>query len=102
MTADAIGPRANINAFRDQLRAEKIYLVWSPRPLPYDYADTKVFDKVVVITDRVVLDRQLQETIYQFEHARGVVVKIDKDSAQLAEALVGEQAWRRPQYSYGS
>ncbi len=33
-------------------------------------ADDKVFDKVVVITDRLVLDRQLQDTIYQFEHAR--------------------------------
>ena len=58
----------------------------------HDAADEKVFDKVVVITDRVVLDRQLQETIYQFEHAHGVVVKIDQDSAQLAEALAGEQA----------
>jgi type I restriction enzyme, R subunit len=29
--------------------------------------DEKVFDKVVVITDRLVLDRQLQDTIYQFE-----------------------------------
>ena len=54
--------------------------------------DRKVFDKVVVITDRVILDRQLQDTIYQFEHARGVVVKIDQDSSQLAEALSGEQA----------
>jgi type I restriction enzyme R subunit len=54
--------------------------------------DVKVFDKVVVITDRVVLDRQLQDTIYQFEHIHGVVVKIDEDSAQLAEALSGEQA----------
>lgn len=54
--------------------------------------DTKLFDKVVVITDRVILDRQLQDTIYQFEHARGVVVKIDEDSTQLAEALAGEQA----------
>ncbi len=52
----------------------------------------KVFDKVVVITDRVVLDRQLQETIYQFEHAHGVVEKIDQDSAQLAAALTGERA----------
>jgi type I restriction enzyme R subunit len=54
--------------------------------------DEKVFDKVVVITDRLVLDRQLQDTIYQFEHARGLVQKIDKDSTQLAEALAGEQA----------
>ena len=54
--------------------------------------DTKVFDKVVVITDRRVLDRQLQETIYQFEHAHGVVQKIDENSGQLATALSGEQA----------
>lgn len=54
--------------------------------------DQKVFDKVVVITDRVVLDRQLQDTIYQFEHARGVVEKIDENSAQLAESLAGERA----------
>jgi type I restriction enzyme, R subunit len=54
--------------------------------------DDKVFDKVVVITDRVILDRQLQDTIFQFEHARGVVVKIDEDSSQLAAALKGEQA----------
>lgn len=49
--------------------------------------NTKLFDSVVVITDRVVLDRQLQDTIYQFEHKKGVVLKIDKDSKQLAEAL---------------
>ena len=54
--------------------------------------DKPVFDKVVVITDRVILDRQLQETIYQFEHATGVVARIDADSTQLATALSGEQS----------
>lgn len=54
--------------------------------------DRKVFDKVVVITDRLVLDRQLQETIYQFEHAHGVVEKIEESSTQLADALSGETA----------
>ena len=49
--------------------------------------DEKVFDSVVVITDRVVLDRQLQNTIYQFDHSQGVVQKIDEDSRQLTEAL---------------
>lgn len=49
--------------------------------------DERVFDSVVVITDRVVLDRQLQNTIYQFDHRQGVVLKIDEDSRQLAEAL---------------
>ena len=46
-----------------------------------------VFHKVIVITDRLVLDRQLQRTIFQFDHTPGVVKKIDVDSAQLAEAL---------------
>ena len=46
-----------------------------------------VFHKVIVITDRVVLDRQLQRTIFQFDHTPGVVKKIDVDSAQLADAL---------------
>lgn len=47
----------------------------------------RVFDSVIVITDRRVLDNQLQNTIYQFEHKQGVVQKIDKDSQQLADAL---------------
>jgi len=58
----------------------------------HDANDEKVFDKVIVITDRVVLDKQLQETIYQFEHAHGVVQRIDESSAQLAEALSGQAA----------
>ena len=43
-------------------------------------SDEKVFDSVVVITDRRVLDQQLQDTIYQFEHKQGVVQKIDENS----------------------
>ena len=58
----------------------------------HDDADNPVFDKVVVITDRNVLDKQLQDAIYQFDHAHGVVQKIDKDSKQLAAALAGAQA----------
>ncbi len=49
--------------------------------------DERVFDSVIVITDRRVLDSQLQNTIYQFEHKDGVVVKIDKSSQQLADAI---------------
>ena len=50
--------------------------------------DEKVFDCVIVITDRRVLDKQLQDAIYQIEHAQGVVKAIDENSRQLAEALV--------------
>lgn len=53
----------------------------------HDGKDQKVFDTVIVITDRVVLDRQLQDTIYQFEHKKGVVEKIEEDTQQLAKAL---------------
>ncbi len=49
--------------------------------------DERIFDSVIVVTDRRVLDQQLQNTIYQFEHKTGVVQKIDKDSNQLAVAL---------------
>jgi type I restriction enzyme R subunit len=51
--------------------------------------DEKVFDSVIVITDRRVLDQQLQNTIYQFEHKQGVVQKIDENTQQLAKALSG-------------
>ena len=53
----------------------------------HDDADKKVFDSVVVITDRRVLDKQLQDTIFQFEHKSGVVARIDENSGQLADEL---------------
>ncbi|WP_111782193.1 type I restriction endonuclease subunit R [Agrobacterium radiobacter] len=53
----------------------------------HDVNDEKVFHSVVVVTDRRVLDQQLQNTIYQFEHKTGVVEKIDEDTQQLVRAL---------------
>lgn len=53
----------------------------------HDGNDEKVFHSVVVVTDRRVLDQQLQNTIYQFEHKTGVVEKIDENTQQLAAAL---------------
>ena len=53
----------------------------------HDVDNERVFDSVIVVTDRVVLDQQIQDTIYQFEHKRGVVQRIDENSRQLAEAL---------------
>ena len=58
----------------------------------HDHEEKKIFDKVIVITDRRVLDQQLQDTIYSIEHVHGLVAKIDKDSKQLAAALSGRQA----------
>jgi type I restriction enzyme, R subunit len=53
----------------------------------YNNKDEKIFDSVIVITDRNVLDQQLQNTIYQFEHKTGVVQRIEVDSKQLADAI---------------
>ncbi len=55
----------------------------------HDAVDAKVFDSVIVVTDRRVLDQQLQNTIYQFDHKQGVVQKIDEDTRQLVQALAG-------------
>ncbi len=49
--------------------------------------DRRVFDTIVVITDRRVLDRQLQATVRQFEQTLGVVENIDTTSRQLKDAL---------------
>lgn len=54
----------------------------------HDDADFPVYHSVVVITDRKVLDKQLQDCIFQFEHQHGVVRCIDKDSKQLEQALL--------------
>lgn len=95
--------RALVTAARDQ-GAGRHYLVqhsagsgksnsiaWLAHRLAslHDAQDERVFDTVVVITDRRVLDRQLQDAIYQFEHKQGVVQKIDEDTQQLAKALAG-------------
>lgn len=51
-------------------------------------SDDKIFDCVIVITDRQVLDSQLQDAVHQIEHAPGVVQAIDENSQQLAKSLV--------------
>lgn len=56
----------------------------------HDDADEPVFDTAIVVTDRVVLDRQLQGTIAQFEQTPGVVRKIDGTSRQLKAAIEGQ------------
>ncbi len=57
----------------------------------HDAADRKVFDSVIVVSDRTVLDAQLQEAIYDFQRTTGVVAVItDQEgskSGALAQAL---------------
>ena len=59
----------------------------------HDAQHQKLFDSVLVVSDRNVLDAQLQEAIFDFERTAGVVATIKGDSqsksAELAEALSG-------------
>ena len=74
-------------------------IAWTAHQLStlYNSDGDKQFHSVIVITDRTILDQQLQDTIYQFEHADGVVGRINNKegegskSEKLASALVNSQ-----------
>ncbi|GBU20589.1 hypothetical protein R80B4_00467 [Fibrobacteres bacterium R8-0-B4] len=53
----------------------------------HDAHDEVVFHSIIVVTDRRILDKQLQRDIYNMEHKHGVVVRVDKNSKQLTTAL---------------
>jgi len=53
----------------------------------FDELDARVYDMVIVISDRRVIDKQLQEQVKSIEKVKGIVEVIEKDSKQLAEAL---------------
>ncbi|MCD6584682.1 MAG: type I restriction endonuclease subunit R [Desulfobacteraceae bacterium] len=74
-------------------------IAWTAHQLSslYDKDGNKQFDSVIIVTDRTVLDDQLQDTIYQFEHVDGVVGRINtkegdgSKSEKLAAALKNSQ-----------
>ncbi len=74
-------------------------IAWTAHQLSslYDDKGNKQFHSVIIVTDRTVLDDQLQDTIYQFEHVDGVVGRISKQvgdgskSEKLAAALESSQ-----------
>jgi type I restriction enzyme R subunit len=55
-------------------------------------SDQPVFNKVIIVTDRVALDRQLQSTVTSFDHTPGTIQQIDQTSKQLREALESAKA----------
>jgi len=61
----------------------------------HDAHDKKVFDTVVVVSDRNVIDSQLQEALFDFQRTSGVVATIKGEgaskSAELADALSGSK-----------
>lgn len=46
-----------------------------------------VFDSVIVVTDRKILDSQIRENVKTFSHTKGLVEAITEGSKQLREAL---------------
>ena len=54
----------------------------------HDEDDKPLFDTAIIVTDRLVLDRQLQNTIGGFAQTDGVVKKIDGTSRDLKEAIL--------------
>jgi type I restriction enzyme R subunit len=89
--AQAHGPGRNYLVQHSAGSGKSNSIAWLAHRLSslHDADDRKIFDSVVVVTDRRVLDQQLQNTIYQFDHKQGVVQKIDEDTRQLAQALAG-------------
>ncbi|MFX4273637.1 type I restriction endonuclease subunit R [Propionibacteriaceae bacterium Y1685] len=69
-------------------------IAWSAHSLSrlHDDHDQPIFDKVVVITDRKVLDKQLQDTVAGLDHTPGTIVRVDQHSSQLKAALEGNAA----------
>jgi type I restriction enzyme, R subunit len=53
----------------------------------HDDNDQPLFDTAIIVTDRLVLDRQLQNTISGFAQVKGVVKKIDGTSRDLKAAI---------------
>lgn len=70
-------------------------IAWSAHFLAdlHDAQHNKLFDSVLVVSDRTVLDSQLQEAIFDFERTAGVVATIkgesNSKSGELANALSG-------------
>ncbi|UAA37734.1 type I restriction endonuclease subunit R [Paraneptunicella aestuarii] len=83
--------KSNSIAWLSHQLASKHY--YTAHPELNKQAGDKVFDSVIVITDRTVLDSQLQDTIYQFDHNEGMIARINREeasgskSSQLANEL---------------
>lgn len=93
MVADLIKNKAGLNYLIEHSAGsgKTNTIAWTAHRVAslYDENDDPIFDTVIVVTDRKVLDKQLQDAVYQLDHKNGVVLKIDKDksSKDLAKAI---------------
>ncbi|MEG0671716.1 type I restriction endonuclease [Clostridium sp.] len=88
--AKAVGPGENYLVQHSAGSGKTNSISWLSHRLSklHDDDDKSIFNTVIVITDRRVLDKQLQDAVYQLDHKAGVIEKIHKDSNQLANALI--------------
>ncbi len=83
------GPRTNYLIQHSAGSGKSNTIAWLGYGLSslHDSNNNNIYDSVIVITDRRVLDRQLQKTFHQLEFVPGVLIRIDKSSSQLKDAL---------------
>lgn len=83
MTAEGVGHRYLIQHSAGSGKTDSI--AWTAHRMARLQVDNeKVFDSVIVVTDRNVLDAQLQDAITQIDNDQGIVVAIDRDAAAKA------------------
>ncbi|WP_050787710.1 type I restriction endonuclease subunit R [Rhodococcus jostii] len=83
VTAEGVGKRYLIQHSAGSGKTDSI--AWTAhRMARLQVENTKVFDSVIVVTDRNVLDAQLQDAIKQIDNDQGIVVAIDRDEAARA------------------
>lgn len=93
--ADGVGGRYLIQHSAGSGKTNSI--AWTAHFLSelHDTQDKKLFDTVIVVSDRNVIDAQLQEALFGFQKQMGVVATITNEesskSAALAEALSGNK-----------
>ncbi|MCH9731930.1 MAG: DEAD/DEAH box helicase family protein [Actinomycetia bacterium] len=83
VTAEGVGQRYLIQHSAGSGKTDSI--AWTAHRMARLQVDNqKVFDSVIVVTDRNVLDAQLQDAIKQIDNDQGIVVAIDRDEAAKA------------------
>lgn len=83
VTAEGVGKRYLIQHSAGSGKTDSI--AWTAHRMARLQVDNqKVFDSVIVVTDRNVLDAQLQDAIKQIDNDQGIVVAVDRDEAARA------------------
>ena len=86
VTSEGVGQRYLIQHSAGSGKTDSI--AWTAHRMARLQVDNeKVFDSVIVVTDRNVLDAQLQDAIKQIDNDQGIVVAIDRDEAATRRRL---------------